>query len=275
MSTSTHLASPALRSATEPLLLAGATANVVMQLAHMPVGHGVAKSSVDSGNVMIHPWKRLRTTLSYLAVAMLGTDAEKLAYRRAVDGAHRHVVSAPGAEVAYNAFDQDLQLWVAACIYQGFALGHEAMHGPLDDGLAEALYQEASTFGTTLQVPRDMWPADRAAFADYWERGLQATEVDDLTRDYLWGLTNLRQLPAWQRWPFVRLNRFLTTGFLPADLRTKLDLPWSPRRQRRFDRIFRSLGVLSRFQPRPVREFPYNVLMWDVRRRIRLGRPLV
>lgn len=275
MPVSTANRDSALRVNSDPIFLAGATANVIMQLARRPVGHGVAGSRVDSGNIMIHPWKRLRTTLTFLAVAMLGTDEEKLAYRGAVDDVHRHVVSEPGGEVTYNAFNRDLQLWVAACIYQGFAMGSEILHGGFDDDVADDLYQQASTFGTTLQVPRDMWPADRTAFAAYWHEGLRNTVIDDLTRDYLWKLIELRQLPRWYSWPFVPISRFITVGFLPAELRAKMHMTWTDRQQRRFDRMFGVLGRFSRFQPRPVAEFPYNALMWDLRRRLRKGLPLL
>ena len=51
---------------------AAGAANVVMQLSWPEVGHGVAESTVTSGSLMHHPWKRARTTFSYLAVAILG-----------------------------------------------------------------------------------------------------------------------------------------------------------------------------------------------------------
>src|SRR3954466_12420295 len=67
-------------------------ANVVMQLALLPVGRGVAESTVDAGRVDKHPFKRQRATGSYLIVAMLGTEAERLAMRREVGRSHRDVV---------------------------------------------------------------------------------------------------------------------------------------------------------------------------------------
>ena len=54
---------------------AAAAANVVMQLAWPAVGYGVVESKVDSGSILKHPWKRLRTTSQYLAVAVFGSDA--------------------------------------------------------------------------------------------------------------------------------------------------------------------------------------------------------
>src|SRR4051812_18783865 len=98
------------------------TANVVMQLALLPVGRGVAESTVDSGRVDKHPYKRQRTTGQYLIVALLGSDEERKAMRDQVNRQHAGVVRKEGeAEVAYNAFDPELQLWVAACIYVGFS----------------------------------------------------------------------------------------------------------------------------------------------------------
>src|SRR3954452_23637468 len=88
-------------------------ANVVMQLALLPVGRGVAESTVDSGRVDRHPLKRQRATASYLIVAMLGTEAERTFMRREVNRSHSAVVrTEEESDVAYSAFAPKLQLWV-------------------------------------------------------------------------------------------------------------------------------------------------------------------
>ena len=56
-------------------LLAGG-ANVILQLTRPGVGCGVLESRVDSGQIFRRPFKRTRTTLTYLAVAMFGTTSE-------------------------------------------------------------------------------------------------------------------------------------------------------------------------------------------------------
>ena len=99
-------------------LLAG-PANVIMELARPGVGYGVVESRVESGRIDRHPIKRARTTFTYIAVATKGTEQQKAAYRRAVNKSHAEVYSTPDSPVSYNAFDTDLQLWVAACIYKG------------------------------------------------------------------------------------------------------------------------------------------------------------
>src|ERR1700739_4255524 len=85
-------------------LLSGG-ANVVMQLSHLPIGHGVAKSTVESGRVDRHPLKRGRTTSAFLVIAMFGTEQERLALRAEIAKAHRHVHSDPDDKVQYDAFD--------------------------------------------------------------------------------------------------------------------------------------------------------------------------
>src|SRR5947209_16690937 len=99
-------------------LLAG-PANVIMQLARPAVGYGVMESRVESGRVDLHPVKRARTTFTYLAVAGRGNDEQKAAFRRAVNRVHAQVYSTDESPVKYHAFDKDLQLWVAACLYKG------------------------------------------------------------------------------------------------------------------------------------------------------------
>lgn len=265
-----------LRDTWDWLGMGGATANVIMQLGLKPVGYGVAESIVDSGNTLIHPVKRLRTTMTYLAVAVLGTEQEKTAYRLEVDAVHRYVHSTPGAAVRYNAFDPELQLWVAACLYQGFALGQELLRGPLDDADADAIYAEAATLGTTLQVRPEQWPADRDAFQKYWKAGVEAVQIDDFTRTYLWRLVNLEMLPRVLRpRPLVSLSTFLTAGFLTPEFREQMHMTWNDRDQARFDRLFRLTARIAKLQPRFTREFPLNILMWDLRRRSRRGKPLV
>ncbi|TDD62087.1 DUF2236 domain-containing protein [Actinomadura darangshiensis] len=253
--------------------LAAAAANVVMQLSRLPVGHGVAESTVDSGRVDKHPVKRARTTLSYIAVAMLGTEAERLAMREEVNRQHRHVRAKE--PVAYNAFDRDLQLWVAACLYQGIEMIYTMLYGEPTPEQAAEMYRYGARFGTTLQVTEDMWPADRAAFEDYWQAGLAQIEMDGVTRGYLRDLTELRLFPAPLRWQFGRLHRFLTLGFLPQPFRDALGYPWTPRDQARFDRLTRVMALGNRVLPRPAREFPFNLYLYDVRRRIRKNRPIV
>jgi len=250
-------------------------ANVIMQLSWAPVGHGVVESRVPGGQLTRHPVKRGRTTLTYIAVAWLGTDEERAHYRNAVNGAHRQVRSAATSPVAYNAFRPELQLWVAACMYRGLMDFYQRAYGPVEPAVAHAVYRHAARFGTTLQVGEDLWPTDLAAFEEYWEQALTRVSVPPVVRDYLLGLVTRRALRFPLNLPPRRPLEFVTTGFLPPPFRAQLGLAWTAADEARFDRMMRGLGAVSRRLPRPVRLFPFNLLLLDLRRRIRDGRPLV
>jgi uncharacterized protein (DUF2236 family) len=259
-------------------LLAG-PANVIMQLARPGVGYGVLESRVESGRVDRHPIKRARTTFTYLAVATNGSDAQKAAFRKAVNGAHAQVYSTDESPVKYNAFDKDLQMWVAACLYKGAVDVYRTFIGEMDDETADRHYAEGMSLGTTLQVPAAMWPADRAAFDRYWQESLDLVHIDDTVRDYLFPIAASRvrgvKLPGpLQRWSDGSAL-LITTGFLPQRFRDEMRLPWDAKRQRRFDRLMGVLRTVNHLMPRFVRQFPFNVLLRDLDRRIRTGRPLV
>lgn len=250
-------------------------ANVIMQLASPGVGYGVLESPVDSGNVYKHPFKRARTTGTYLAAATIGTDDDRALIRAAVDTAHRQVRSRPDSPVRYNAFDPQLQLWVAACLYRYFIDQHEFLYGPLDDESADAVYRDAARLGTTLQVREDMWPADRVAFEEYWKRSLDDLRIDEPVRRHLHGVAALVFLPSPLRQVAGPLNLFATTGFLPAEFRALMQLSWTTRQQRAFDGVLTALRIADRIVPRELWLLGYQMYLRDMRSRARRGKRVV
>jgi uncharacterized protein (DUF2236 family) len=249
-------------------------ANFTMQLAWPGVGYGVMNSRVHDGSAMRHPIKRARTTFTYLSVSMLGTEDDRAAFRKAVNRQHAQVVSTPDEPVEYHAMDPRLQTWVAACLYYGTVDMIEKFHGPLDDTTADALYAHGAKFGTTLQMPAEAWPADRAAFAEYWESSLAEVHIDPPVREYLMKLIRMENMPKLLG-GFSDFNVFVTTGFLPPRFRDEMKLAWSDADQARFDRLMRRCGRIERLIPWFVRGLPFYLLLFDMRMRRRLGIRLV
>ena len=254
---------------------AAGAANVIMQLSWPEVGYGVAESTVDSGNLLKHPWKRARTTFSYLAVALLGTPEDRAAFRAAVDGAHRHVKSTPDSPVRYNAFDRDLQMWVAACLFVGLEDTYQLLRGAMTPEQAEQFYSSAWPLGTTLQVAEDQWPPTRAEFDVYWASACGRISIDDRVRAYLQDLVDLRMINPLLGWPFRPLLKFLTTGFLAPVFRDAMGLQWSGFRQYLFESLFLIVAFVNRFLPVFVRQGGSYVLLADVRLRVRRHQALV
>jgi uncharacterized protein (DUF2236 family) len=250
-------------------------ANVIMQLSSPGVGYGVLESPVDSGNVYKHPFKRARTTGTYLAAATMGTDADRALLRTQIDKVHALVRSRASSPVSYNAFDPRLQLWVAACLYRYYVDMHEFLYGRLDEESADAIYADARALGTTLQVRDEMWPEDRDAFDAYWKHSLQDLRIDPPVREHLHGVAAMAFLPAPLRLLAGRFNLFATTGFLPAEFRSHMELGWTADQQRRFEWLLSGLRVADRVIPREVWLLGYQIYLWDMRIRDRLGKRVV
>jgi len=254
---------------------AAGPANVVMQLARPEVGYGVVESRVDSGNLLKHPWKRARTTFQYLAVAVLGNDDDRVAFRAAVDTSHRHVKSTADSPVRYNAFDRELQMWVAACLFVGLEDTYQLLRGPMTAEQAEQFYRSAWPLGTTLQVTEDQWPPTRVDFDEYWRQACQRISIDDRVRGYLMHMLDLKMITPLLGLPFRPLVKFLTTGFLAPPFREQMGLRWGGVRQSLFESLFLVVAFVNRFLPVFVRQGGSHILLADVRRRVRARKALV
>ena len=258
-------------------LLAGA-ANVIMQLARPGVGYGVLESRVESGRIDRHPIKRARTTFTYLAVSAQGTPEQQAAFRRAVNRAHAQVYSTDESPVSYNAFDPALQMWVGACMYKGVIDIHRIFVGEIDDAASAQLFDEGIALGTMLQVPREMWPTDQAAFDRYWEESMAEVDIGDAVRDFLWPIAAGRvrgaRLPASVQRRLDDFNLLITAGFLPQRFRDEMRFEWNDEKQRRFDKLMKRIRMVNNLLPRFVQEFPFNWMLKDLDWRIRTGRPL-
>jgi uncharacterized protein (DUF2236 family) len=214
---------------------------------------------------MRHPLRRFRTTITYLSVAFLGTAEERTFYRRQVNRSHTCVRSAADSPVRYNAFDPQLQLWVAACLYRGIIDLHTLLHGPPGEAVADAIYRECRRLGTTLQVPGQMWPADRAAFERYWDAALAEVRIDPPVRHYLDRLMALDYLPCPLSTALGPINRFLTAGFLPPPFRAQMQMSWTERDQKVFAVLIGLVAIVNRLLPGPVSRFPFNACLHDLR----------
>ncbi len=217
------------------MLLLGAGATVLLQLAEPGVGHGVA----DHSTTLQRPLDRLRTTMTYVYAVTLGTEDEKKAIVRLVNKAH-----VPVRAESYNAFDPELQLWVAATLYRNGLGMYERFFGKLSEADAERIYRQSAVYGTALQVKDGMWPATRAEFDTYWDEKIATLTVDDKVRAYTRGLLGGGNSPLPVRL-VMPLQRFVTIGLLPQRMRDEFALPWSPPRdQRRFDRLMTTIAAV-------------------------------
>lgn len=233
----------------ESVLLAGAGRAILLQIANPAVGHGVAEHS----NFAERPLDRLRATMTYVYAVVYGTEDQLAAVRRNVNRAHAPVRRKPGAgSEGYSAFDAQSQLWVVATLYDTAVTVYEKIYGALDEEAADLVYREYAKIGTALQLPAELWPADRSAFGAYWDECLQSLEADDVSVRVARELLHPPDPQLWQRLA-MPLARFLTAGLLPDKLRDRFGLPWSARRRRLFDRTMQLSAVLYPRLPQRIR----------------------
>jgi uncharacterized protein (DUF2236 family) len=247
----------------EAVMLAGAGSAVMYQLARKEVGLGV----VEHSTTLDRPLDRLRTTLTYVYVMALGTEEERRSVASMVNRRHAPVRSAG----RYSAFDPELQLWVAATLARTGETIRERVFGPMDPATRERVYRESWVLGTALQVRPAQWPPTRAEFEDYWRDSVELLAPDPAVQQYAARLLSSRAAPLLVR-PAQPLQSLVTRGNLDARTRDVLALPWSRRDQARYDRFWRTVPPIYRRIPRPLRQLPAEVVMADLRRRLRSGR---
>lgn len=240
----------------EAYIYFGAGATVAWQMANPGVGRGVARHSAT----LERPLDRLRATMGYVYAVSLGTDADRAAIARHVNRAH-----APVRGPGYNAFDRDLQLWVAATLYRGAVDVYELFVGPVPAAARERLYRQAWAYGRTLQVEDGRWPADVAAFDAWWEQQLARLEVDDEVRAYMQAVLDGGRSPWWVR-PALPLQRLATAGLLPPRLRELFGLPWDAARERRWQLFRRWAPRIYWATPRWLRQLPARYYLNQLRR---------
>lgn len=237
----------------EAILLAGGARAILLQLANPGVGHAVAEHS----RFAERPLERLHGTLSYLYVTVYGTPEEAREAARVVGRAH-----APIRSTDYDARDPGLQLWVAATLYDTAMLVRELVFGPIAEADERALLDDYAVVGTALGLPKAAWPADRAAFAAYWDAGVAGLRVDDVARGVARELLHPGSGPWWLRaaMPTVRL---VTAGLLDPALREAYGLDFD---ERRFARLLRFAHAVYPRLPRRLRQAPMRHYLRAFRR---------
>lgn len=220
----TDLAIHELQSvAKEGIALGAGAAAILLQIAHPMVGQGVADHSTFASRTI----SRTQYTQMYIFTMIFGTADEKAAMKAWVDKAHSRVKgevqSGERKNEAYDAMNPTLQLWVAATIYASMVGMYEKVYGELPPLKAELVYQAYACMGTSLQVPKEMWPADRHAFKVYWDDVVEnQLYVTADARGVLDELFHPKGLPLWARpiaWLLLPIVRPLTIEQLPPNVR--------------------------------------------------------
>jgi uncharacterized protein (DUF2236 family) len=230
------------RYASDGVLIAGGARAILLQVADPTVAAGVARHS----DFAHRPVERLRNTLTFAYAVVLGTQDDAARVSAHVNRAHIPVARAEDAE---------LQLWVAATLYDTATTVHDRVFGAARADLADELYREYSALGTALQLPASRWPASRADFRDYWDARTASLDVTADARQIAHDLFAPVTAPAWLR-AGLPLARLLSIDLLPASIRAAYGFDWTPRDERRSRRAWGVIRFLVRVTPHRLRSWP-------------------
>ncbi|TDD61662.1 DUF2236 domain-containing protein [Kribbella antibiotica] len=245
------------RVAREGLLIAGGGRATVLQISHPQIAQGTA----DFSNFAGRPLNRLHATVTYLYGVLFGTREEARKVSDAVVAMHRRV-SGRG----YSANDPELQVWVAATLYDTAMVLYEPVFGQLSDADADACYQQYSVLATAIGCPEHAWPASRAEFSDYWQEMISTLPIGDTSRELARALLSPADLPLILR-PTVPPYRFITIGLLPDAIRQRLGYSWTPRQDRLLHHGLRLTSAIYPHLPLTLREAPKTHFLNSLRRR--------
>jgi uncharacterized protein (DUF2236 family) len=231
--------------APESVLLGGAGAAILLQVADPRVGRGVAVHS----DFVRDPLRRLWGTLDYIYAVALGTDAQRARVVAYVGHAHSYVHGpATDGAPAYDADDDDARLWVAMTLCHCGSAAWESVLGELEPHVQDRVVRGYGALATSLGVPEGLWFRDRVSFDAAFSTRLSGLAVSDDARRVARELLAASHAPLWLR-AAMPLVRCATAGLLPPALRRAFALPeveLTPRR----DAVFRAaVGALGHVYP--------------------------
>jgi len=141
---------------------------------------------------------------------------------------------------------------------------HQLMFGNLDSATDDQVYQEYSVMATSLRVPPEMWPKDRATFWEYWDEKIATLQIGPNAKHVAQDLLYNKAGPLWLRLnlPLVRL---ITAEQLPPRIREAYGLK---AHHRRYNFVLGLTKGVYRRLPSSVRQYPLRYYLKDMRKRM-------
>jgi uncharacterized protein (DUF2236 family) len=246
----------------ERIVLFGWGRAILLQLAHPLIAAGVH----DHSGFRATPWAavtRLYHTVHAMLALTFGTPAQ---YAHALDGIraiHRRVngvlperAGPFAAGTPYSAENPDLVLWVHVTLLESLPLAYELLVGPLTAAERDTYCDEAAAVAIALCARDSEVPRTWEETLGYIDRVRASGVLAVSNQARVLARTVLSPTAGWAVAPATLVNRLLTIGLLPADLREQYGLRWTTRHQRAFDAIVPTLRASRRALPDVVALWP-------------------
>lgn len=217
----------------------------VLQNMLAELGQGV----LDHSTFFSDTAERLKRTIPPVFRTVYGTEEDNAGIQ--VRDFHHHVkgdMPGPDGEPVgrYHALDPDTYFWAHATFVEQVLYFADTFVKRLSDAEKEQIYLESKTWYRRYGVSDRPMPATYAEFEQYWDRMMNEVAVPHKSARYGVGYVT-KGFPCPKAvhpavWRVVAavfnpVAAFLTTGGLPPRARDLLDLPWSERQERNYQRF--------------------------------------
>ena len=259
-----------IRINAERLALAGWSRAILLQMAHPLVAAGVAEhSSFREG--ALAPAHRLRSTVRAMLAMTFGSPETQALAIEGIKAVHRRVhgqlpaaVGPYRAGTPYSAEDPALLLWVHATLVESVVITYELLVAAVPASERDAYCEESAWAAVALgaheaDVPKTWSALTRYMAAEYGSGRIVVGDQGRAIADAVLGPPLGRLI-----WPALWLNRTLTLGLLPADIRTQYGYGWTGSQARRFEQVIRVIRRSRSILP-PV------LALWPEARRLQPG----
>jgi uncharacterized protein (DUF2236 family) len=227
---------------------------ILLQLAHPLVAAGVDEHSTFRAGRLTAAL-RLHHTVRAMLSLTFGSDAARdatiatiNAIHRRVNGTLREAVGPFAAGTPYSAEDPALLLWVHATLLESIPLVYERIVRPLSARERDDYCEEARWVPRALGAP-DGAPRTWQELQEYRARmhASGVLVVSGQARELARAV--LAPPMATAVWPAAYLNRLITVGLLPPEVRQQYGFSWTDRDERRMEQAVRILRRVRRVTP--------------------------
>jgi uncharacterized protein (DUF2236 family) len=162
---------------------------------------------------------------------------------------------------------------VYATLLRGSIDAQTTFGRPLAPEVLKEYYRQGRELGLVLGVRKQDLPETWDAFLTWFDQMMDTKlRVTESARDVLAYFENvpkpkplrLLSTPLWNLfiWPVAYLARLVTAGTLPPVIRERLDLEWTPGKQRLLNLYALFVRLVFLLIPRPLRYAPALVMAW-------------
>jgi uncharacterized protein (DUF2236 family) len=236
----------------EVVVLAGASAAFLLQLADPAVAAGVAQHS----NFRADPYGRLRRTLVNTFAVAFGSVERAEAGIGHLNAIHRSVsgvVPESGAE--YHALDPTLLLWVHATLIDTAIRIYDRYVEPLTVEEMDAYLRESRPVAARLGIPEETFPDSLAELREWMARRISSgtVRVTPTARVLSESVLYPSRFPPRFVWTAAHLASF---SVLPVEILRGYGISWGPSRSRAMQRVSRVTRRALPLVPGPLRYVP-------------------